>query len=117
MRCTGRSQGCSVFGPKHAGCFAHCLHRAAPRWSAGPPVLVAACQFGTAWAGLRLNPFIHSAFGAPRFFTTKARPGVQTTRPAQCDSKRKPIETGGGAAPLKGSTVLLLSGCAVERRV
>ena len=26
----------------------------------GFPVLVGACQFGTAWAGLRLNSFIHS---------------------------------------------------------
>ena len=34
----------------------------APRWPAGLPVLVGACQFGTAWAGLRLNPFIHEQF-------------------------------------------------------
>ena len=28
-------------------------------WPAGFPVLVGACQFGTAWAGLRENSFIH----------------------------------------------------------
>ena len=36
------------------------LHRATLRWPAGFPVLAElACQFGTAWAGLRLNSFIH----------------------------------------------------------
>ena len=37
------------------------LHRASPRWPAGFPVVLAgAFQFGTAWAGLRLNSFIYS---------------------------------------------------------
>ena len=34
------------------------LHRATPRRPAGSPVLAGTCQFGTAWAGLRLNSFI-----------------------------------------------------------
>ena len=46
------------------------FYRAAPRWPAGFPVLVGACQFqfGTAWAGLRLNSFIQLHDGRPIFW-------------------------------------------------
>ena len=56
------SRLCSCFSPPARGQSPpHCctLHRATPRWPAGFPVLVRACQFG-----LRLNSFIHS-FRAP----------------------------------------------------
>ena len=58
------SRLCSCFSPPARGqsppIVASSTVRRAPRWPAGFPVLVGACQFGTAWSGLRLNSFIQA---------------------------------------------------------
>ena len=51
----GRPAPPPLGGEPEPGLTPTTLHRAAPRWPAGFPVLVGTCQFGTAWAGLRLN--------------------------------------------------------------
>ena len=89
-----RARGGLRSAPRDAALIARGAHPPpeTPRWPAGFPVLVGACQFGTAWAGLRLNSFIHS-------FALIARAGTRDTH-ARVRARAKIHGAAGGTARL-----------------